>query len=125
MKCHPMIAVKDVEGSSRWYQELLELTSAHGGGEFEMLMAGDELALMLHHLDFEEHQAITDPREGGAGRGVLLYFSVDEVVPYFERAQAMGADVIDEPHENAKAHAIEFSVRDPDGYALTVSQWAG
>ncbi len=37
----------------------------------------------------------------------------------------MGAELIDEPHENPKARAIEFSLRDPDGYALTISQWAG
>ena len=39
-----------------------------------------------------------------------------------ERAQAIGADVIDEPHENPKARAIEFSLRDPDGYAISVAQ---
>lgn len=36
----------------------------------------------------------------------------------------MGADLVDEPHEDPNAHAIEFSVRDPAGYALTVSQWS-
>ena len=125
MKCYPMIVVEDVEASSRWYRELLQLTSGHGGDEFEMLMADDDLALMLHHLDFTEHPAIDDPREGGPGRGVLLYFSVDDVRPAYERAVAMGVVLIDEPHENPKARAIEFSLRDPDGYALTISQWAG
>ena len=125
MKCYPMISVSDVEASSRWYRELVGLTSGHGGDEFEMLMAGQELALMLRHADSGEHPAIEDPREGGAGRGVLLYFSVDDVGPVFARAQAMAADVLDEPRENPKAGAIEFSLRDPDGYALTISQWAG
>lgn len=125
MKCYPMIVVRDVEASSAWYREVLGLTSGHGGDEFEMLMADDDLALMLHHLDFAEHPAIDDPREGGVGRGVLLYFSVADVGPCYERARALGADVIDEPHENPKARAIEFSLRDPDGYALTVSQWLG
>lgn len=119
-----MIVVEDVGASSKWYRELLGLTSGHGGDEFEMLMSGGDLALMLHHIDFAEHLAIADPRQGGAGRGVLLYFSVDDVAEPFERARAMGADLIDEPHQNPKAGAIEFSVRDPDGYALTVSQWA-
>ena len=64
-------------------------------------------------------------REGDAGRGVLLYFSVDDVAVHFKKAQEMGVELIDEPHENPKARAIEFSLRDPDGYALTISQWAG
>jgi catechol 2,3-dioxygenase-like lactoylglutathione lyase family enzyme len=39
-----MIAVRDVEASSRWYQELLGLHSDHGGPEYERLLAdGDEV----------------------------------------------------------------------------------
>ena len=125
MKCYPMIVVSDVEASSLWYRELVGLTSGHGGDEFEMLMAGQDLALMLHRADFVEHPALEDPREGGADRGVLLYFSVDDVGSVFERAGAMSANVLDDPHENPKARAIEFTLRDPDGYALTISQWAG
>ena len=37
----------------------------------------------------------------------------------------MGVEPIYEPHENPEARAIEFNLRDPDGYALTISQWAG
>ena len=125
MKCYPMIVVRDVAASSAWYRGLLGLVSGHGGDEFEMLMSGGDLALMLHHMDFAEHPAIADPREGGPGRGVLLYFSVEDVELHFERAKELGADLIDEPHENPKAHAIEFSARDPDGYSLTISQWRG
>ena len=36
----------------------------------------------------------------------------------------MNADLIDEPHVNPNANAVEFSLRDPDGYALTISHWA-
>ena len=121
MRCHPMIVVRDVPASSRWYQELLGLTSGHGGDEFEMLMSGDDLALMLHHLDSAGHPGLARPTEDTPGRGVLLYFSVDEVEPVFERAREMGADLVDEPHVNPNAGAIEFTLRDPDGYALTVS----
>ncbi len=122
MKCYTMIVVRDVAASSKWYQELLGLQGAHGGDEFEMLMNGDEVALLLHHVDVVEHPVLSAPEEGAVGRGVLLYFSVDEIGPVFERARAMDADVIDEPHENPLARAIEFSLRDADGYALTVAQ---
>lgn len=125
MKCYPMLVVRDVPASSRWYQELFGVTSAHGGDEFEMLMAGHDLILTLHHRDIDEHPVISDPAGGGPGRGVLLYFSVDDVQAYYDRARAMGADLADEPHENPKAHAVEFSLRDPDGYAMTISQWSG
>jgi catechol 2,3-dioxygenase-like lactoylglutathione lyase family enzyme len=120
-----MIIVKDVAASSRWYREVLGLTSGHGGDEFEMLMADQDLVVMLHDLGYAEHPSIEDPRDGGPGRGVLLYFSTDDVQPYFERAKARAAKLIDEPHLNPASGSIEFSLRDPDGYALTVSQWAG
>lgn len=125
MDCTPMIVVRDVTASSRWYQGLLGLESAHGGDEFEMLMGDGRLQLMLHHTDFAEHPGIDDPREGTPGRGVLLYFSVPKVEPVFVRAGEMGADLIDEPHLNEKARSIEFTLRDPDGYSLTISEWTG
>ena len=87
MQCYAMIVVRDVEASSRWYRQLLGLTSGHGGSEFEMLMDGDRLLLMLHHSDVEEHPAIADPATGSPGAGVLLYFSVDDVEPPFELAR--------------------------------------
>jgi hypothetical protein len=37
----------------------------------------------------------------------------------------VGTKLIDEPHMNEKASSVEFSLYDPDGYALTVSQWKG
>lgn len=115
MQCCPMLVVKDVGSSSAWYQRLVGLSSGHGGDEFEMLMDGHDLAMMLHHAAFAEHPAIADPFQGVPGRGVLLYFTVDDVASCFERARDMGADLIDEPHENPQARAIEFSLRDPDG----------
>ena len=124
MYCTPLIVVKDVPASSRWYQEVLGVSGGHGGDEFEMIMEGGTLLLMLHHRDFGEHPAITDP-SGGPGAGVLIYFGVDDVKPVFDRARAMGAEIIDEPRENPKARAVEFSLKDPDGYAVTVSQWTG
>lgn len=120
MRSYTMLAVRDVEASSAWYQTLLGARSGHGGNEFEMLMDGDELLLLLHHLDTEEHPAMTDPSSGGAGNGVLLYFYVDDVEAHHRRALELEAEVLDEPHVNPIARQLEFSLRDPDGYALTI-----
>ncbi len=125
MSCTPMLVVQDVAASSKWYQDLLALKSAHGGDQFEMLMGKQGLELMLHHVDFSEHPGIEDPREGTPGRGMLLYFSVSNVRSVFDRAREMQADLIDEPHFNPNARAIEFTLRDPDGYSISVSEWTG
>ena len=45
MRPQPLIAVRDVEATSRWYQRLLGCESAHGGAEYERLTVGGELVL--------------------------------------------------------------------------------
>ena len=125
MDLTPMLVVKDVAASSEWYRRLLELESAHGGDEFEMLMSeGGELLLMLHHAEHDEHPGLETP-DARAGTGVLLYVSVSNLNEVFARAQDMGVEVLAEPEYNPKAHAVEFTARDPDGYLLAVSEWRG
>jgi predicted enzyme related to lactoylglutathione lyase len=123
-----MIAVRDVEASSRWYQELLGLRSDHGGPEYERLLADGELVLQLHHIGTEHHHGpIADPR-GVAGNGVLLWFGdtsdFDGVVV---RAGQLGVAVVRPPHRNppegqgnGPGHR-EIWLRDPDGYTVVVA----
>lgn len=119
----PTLFVPDVEASSRWYQELFGVRSAHGGPEFEMLAAGEhEIVLQLHKVAAEEHGTRIQPGSPN-GLGVLLYFQVadvDEVQAVHERALAMGASVETAPWYNELAHHTEFVVRDPDGFAVAV-----
>jgi len=119
----PMLVVRDVAASSAWYVELFGFRSGRGGHHFERLLAPDgSIELMLHHREFKAHPGMTDPAEGTPGRGVLLYFYTEDAQAVFERARAMGADCLDEPHVNPNARSIEFTVRDPDGYPISVSQ---
>ncbi|MDP2578034.1 MAG: VOC family protein [Gemmatimonadota bacterium] len=120
MNSDVMIFVRDVEKSSAWYQNLFGASSAHGGSEFDLIVDGDRLLVMLHHRDADEHPAVSDPTEGTLGSGVLIYITVDDVDAVHRRAVDMEANVLDEPHINERARQIEFSLRDPDGYALTV-----
>jgi hypothetical protein len=68
MRPQPLIAVADVEASSRWYQRLLDCESAHGGPEYERLVRDGDLILQLHDWEVEHHHgAIGDPAKP-AGR---------------------------------------------------------
>ena len=49
MHPQPLIAVRDVAASSRWYQALLGCTSGHGGPEYEQLVFGERMVMQLHH----------------------------------------------------------------------------
>lgn len=128
MRPQPLVAVADVEASSRWYQRLLGCQSAHGGAEYERLTAGGELVLQLHHWDVEHHHgAMGDPDLRPYGNGVLLWFEVDDFDDAVRRAGELGAEVVLAPHRNppegqtgGPAHR-ELWVRDPDGYTVVVA----
>jgi predicted enzyme related to lactoylglutathione lyase len=123
-----MIAVRDVEASSRWYQQLLGLRSDHGGPEYERLLAGGTLVLQLHHGDVEHHHGLFVNRDAEVGNGVLLWFgevpNFDEVVV---RAEQLQAPIVRAPHRNppegqgnGPGHR-EIWIKDPDGYTVVVA----
>jgi catechol 2,3-dioxygenase-like lactoylglutathione lyase family enzyme len=123
MAFEPMIFADDVQTTSRWYQELLGLKSAHGGPHYEMLTdAAGALALQLHHADAEEHGGERLPKGSARGAGVLLYVRSDDVRSAFSKAREMGAKTEGEPAFIELAGHTEFVVRDPDGYAIAVYQ---
>lgn len=75
MRPQPLIAVTDVEASSRWYQRLLGCDGDHGGPEYERLKSKDALILQLHRFEVEHHHGpIGDPADKPYGNGVLLWF---------------------------------------------------
>jgi predicted enzyme related to lactoylglutathione lyase len=126
----PMIAVRDVEASSRWYQDLLGFTSDHGGPDYERLLAGGVLVLQLHQREVAHHHGrIGGPGEGGeAGAGMLLWFGeVADFDGVVERAGRLGAPVRLPPHRNPPVGGgngpghREMWVTDPDGYTVVVA----
>ena len=82
MRPQPMIAVKDVEASSRWYQRLLGCESGHGGKEYERLVCEGELILQLLHLGTHDEPAVGhdpgDARIETFSKALVLGAQVDE-----------------------------------------------
>lgn len=74
MQPQPLIALSDVESGSLWFQHVLNLSSGHGGHEYEMLMDGDTMVAQLHDWDADEHAHLGNPSEPSRGNGVLLWF---------------------------------------------------
>ena len=123
-----LIAVRDVEASSRWYQHVLGLVSDHGGAEYERLLADGVLVLQLHQREVDHHHGPVVASDGPVGNGVLLWFGevsdFDEVVT---RVADLGAEVVRDVHRNpppgqgnGPGHR-EIWVRDPDGYTVVVA----
>jgi catechol 2,3-dioxygenase-like lactoylglutathione lyase family enzyme len=127
MRPQPLLAVRDVEASSRWYREVLGCESAHGGPEYERLETGGMLVMQLHAWDVEhDHANLGDPN-ARVGNGVLLWFEVDDFDDAVARAGALDAEVVLGVHRNppegepgGPAHR-EFWMRDPDGYTVVLA----
>jgi catechol 2,3-dioxygenase-like lactoylglutathione lyase family enzyme len=126
MRPQPLICVSDVEASSRWYQRLLGCQSAHGGPEYERLVANGKLVLQLHKWDVGHHHGpIGDSKSKPYGNGVLLWFEVDDFDAAVARAEAMGVKVVLPRHRNPPTgdggpNHWELWLRDPDGYAVVL-----
>ena len=85
----PLICVRDVEASSRWYQRLLGAESAHGGPNYERLEVGGKLILQLHHWEVDHHHGrIGDPDDMPPGNGLLLWFEIDDFDEAMTRVEA-------------------------------------
>ena len=124
MRPQPLIAVTDVEASSRWYQQLLGLRSAHGGKEYERLESpGDgRLVMQLHAFDVtHDHAPIGDRADRPYGNGVLLWFEVDDFDAAVARARDLEAPIVLDVHRNPNANHRELWLRDPDGYKVVLA----
>jgi catechol 2,3-dioxygenase-like lactoylglutathione lyase family enzyme len=118
-----IIGVIDVARSLRWYQSLLGQPEAPPGHDhFAQLLDTDGTVLLcLHRWGAHEHPSLMNPKEAPAGNGLLLFFRVDDFEIALERARALVARFEEEPHVNPNTRTREFSVRDPDGYYVTIS----
>ena len=123
----PLICVRDVEASSRWYQKLLGCASGHGGREYERLMDGERLIMQLHSFDVEHHHGpIGNPLDSPYGNGVLLWFEVDDFDAAAWRAEEMGTEIVLRRHRNPPTggggpNHWEIWLRDPDGYTIVLA----
>jgi hypothetical protein len=50
-----------------------------------------------------------------------LFFRVDDFEPALQRARSLVTRLEEEPHVNPNTQTKEFSLRDPDGYYVTIS----
>ncbi len=122
-KVDPIIAVKDVEASSKWYQSVFGCRSMHGGKEFDILVSeNDEILMCLHKWEKDEHPTMTDSTIT-PGNGLILYFRTDNMNAIRQNIEKTGGSIEKDVHLNPNSTKKEFSIRDPDGYYLTITEF--
>lgn len=118
-----IIAVSDVPASFKWYQSLfgqVETTPAHV--DFGQLLDADGTVLLcLHQWGAHEHPTLMSSDYATPGNGLLLFFRVDDFDLALQRARTLVRRLEAEPHVNPSTRTKEFSLRDLDGYYVTIS----
>ena len=119
----PIIAVKDLAASSKWYQKILGLRNKHNSDHFAVLVSDDnEIALCLHPWGTHEHPTMTNPNIA-PGNGLILYFRTDNMNAIYENAIEARCAIEEDIHLNPNSLRKEFSIRDPNGYFLTITEF--
>lgn len=121
VRTEPIIAVKDVQKSSKFYQKLFNCKSEHGGETFEILTSENVVILCLHQWGDHEHPTMLNP-EKEVGNGLILFFRVDNLTEIFQNAEKLNANVEKEIHYNENSLKNQFTLRDMDGYYLIISE---
>jgi hypothetical protein len=128
MQAQPLIAVRDVRASSRWYAELLRADALpeHPHRErYDRILCSGRLVLQLHAWDVEEHPNLVNREVAPVAHGVVLWFQVDDFDAAVERARGLGAEVVQGPFVNPAPQHRELWLRDPDGYVVVVASADG
>ena len=118
-----IIGVADVAKSFAWYQSLLGLPRSKPEHDYfgQLLDKDGTVLLCLHQWGIEEHPPLISPKEAKPGNGLLLFFRVDNYDAALTAARNLSSRLEEEPHENENTGTMEFSLRDPDGYFVSIS----
>ncbi len=139
MRSQPLLVVRDVEVSTRFYRRLLgcslgggDRSGHHGDGprQYERLYdstrhhsewGSDGLVLQLHRWDAEHHHGNMGDPALPVGNGALIWFEVDDFDAVVTRARELEARVVLDVHVNPNAGHRELWLADPDGYIVVVA----
>ena len=90
VEAQPLIAVRNVRASSRWYAELLgaDTLPDHPHREmYDRIWRSGRLLLQLHAWDAEEHPNLVNADAAPPGHGVVLWFQLDDFDSAVERVR--------------------------------------
>lgn len=124
VEAQPLIAVRDVRASSRWYGTLLAadaLPDHPHRDVYDRVFSSGRLILQLHAWDEEDHPNLVNANAAPPGHGLVLWFQVNDFDMAVDRARKLGAEVVLEPQVNPAPQHREIWLRDPDGYVVVIA----
>ncbi|HEX9158855.1 MAG TPA: VOC family protein [Rhizomicrobium sp.] len=124
VRAQPLVAVRDVRASSRWYVALLGADSLaeHAHRDlYDRITCSGRMVLQLHAWEAENHPNLVNRDAAPPGHGVLLWFEVDDFDAAMARARGLGAEIVLDAHVNPAPQHREIWLRDPDGYVVVIA----
>jgi catechol 2,3-dioxygenase-like lactoylglutathione lyase family enzyme len=118
-----IIGVSDVPASFKWYQSLFGQPETRPAHDYwgQILDTDGTVLLCLHEWGAHDHPSLESAAKASPGNGLLLFFRVDDYDMALKRARVLVSRLEEEPHLNPSTKTMEFSLRDPDGYYVTIS----
>ena len=115
--------MRDVAASFNWYQSLFGHPTTPPNHDYfgEIVDSDGTVLLCLHQWGAHDHPSLMSPDHAAPGNGLLLFFRVDDYDQALKRARALVGRFEEQPHVNPNTQTMEFSLRDPDGYFITIS----
>ena len=109
--------------SFKWYQTLFGQAESQPAHDYFARVVDDDdtVLLCLHRWGDHEHPSLMSADVAMPGNGLLLFFRVDDFDSTLLRARALVEEFAEEPSVNERTGTMEFSVRDLDGYFVTIS----
>lgn len=121
-----IIGVRDVAASLEWYQSLLGLPRTSPAHDYfaQVIDPDGTVLLCLHEWGAHAHPSLMSADHAEPGNGVLLFFRIDDFGAALSGSRALATPLEEGPHVNPSTGTMEFSLRDPDGYYVTISALA-
>jgi catechol 2,3-dioxygenase-like lactoylglutathione lyase family enzyme len=118
-----IIGVADVAKSYRWYQSLFGQSDSGPAHDYfgQILDEDGTVLICLHRWGDHEHPSLVSADNATPGNGLLLFFRVDDFEETLHRARKLVSKLESEPQLNLATGTNEFTLRDPDGYYVMVS----
>jgi hypothetical protein len=124
VEAQPLIAVRNVRASSRWYAELLgadTLPDHPHRDVYDRISHSGRLLLQLHAWDAEDHPNLVNADAAPPGYGVVLWFQVGDFDLAVESARGLKAEIVEDVHFNSAPRHREIWLRDADGYVVVLA----
>lgn len=114
MPFFPKLMVKDINKSTKWYEMAL-------GFESMFKYRNRKNEIIMNHLRLNKYQDIMliQKTDFVVGTGIYLNLLVNDIS---EKIKQVSPKVIQEPLTERPWNATEVTIKDPDGYLITLTQ---